>query len=78
MGPHTFNFKHICATLESAEGLITVVDATSLVEKITDLLGDENTRLYHGFHAVTVLRKNQGALQRLLRLLEPYLPDRIH
>lgn len=33
MGPHTFNFKDICAKLEQAEGLITVTDTLSLVKK---------------------------------------------
>lgn len=33
MGPHTFNFKDICAKLEQAEGLITVTDTLSLVKE---------------------------------------------
>lgn len=33
MGPHTFNFKDICARLEQASGLITVTDATSLAKR---------------------------------------------
>lgn len=32
MGPHTFNFKDICARLEQASGLITVTDATTLAK----------------------------------------------
>lgn len=78
MGPHTFNFKDICAKLEQAEGLITVTDTLSLVKEITQLLTDEDCRLYYGRHAVDVLHENQGALQRLLHLLEPYLPQRSH
>ncbi len=31
-----------------------------------------------GRHAVEVLYQNQGALQRLLQLLEPHLPPRSH
>ncbi|TDN48512.1 3-deoxy-D-manno-octulosonic-acid transferase [Buttiauxella sp. JUb87] len=78
MGPHTFNFKDICAKLQSADGLITVTDAASLVNEITTLLTDEDYRLYYGRHAVEVLHQNQGALQRLLQLLQPYLPQRSH
>ncbi|AKA38672.1 lipid IV(A) 3-deoxy-D-manno-octulosonic acid transferase [Yersinia ruckeri] len=78
MGPHTFNFKDICAKLEQAEGLITVTDVASLVKEICILLTDEDCRLYYGRHAVEVLHENQGALQRLLHLLEPYLPPRSH
>jgi hypothetical protein len=32
MGPHTFNFKDICAKLQQADGLITVTDADSVVK----------------------------------------------
>lgn len=78
MGPHTINFKDICAKLAQADGLITVTDTTSLVKEISTLLTDEDYRLYYGRHAVEVLRQNQGALQRLLHLLEPYLPQRSH
>jgi 3-deoxy-D-manno-octulosonic-acid transferase len=48
------------------------------VKEISTLLTDEDYRLYYGRHAVEVLRQNQGALQRLLHLLEPYLPVRSH
>ncbi|AXF78176.1 lipid IV(A) 3-deoxy-D-manno-octulosonic acid transferase [Erwinia tracheiphila] len=78
MGPHTFNFKDICARLSHADGLITVTDASSLDKEIGTLLTDEDYRLYYGRHAVEVLHQNQGALQRLLTLLEPYLPQRNH
>lgn len=78
MGPHTFNFKDICAKLAQDDGLITVTDTASLVKEISTLLTDEDYRLYYGRHAVEVLHQNQGALQRLLHLLEPYLPVRGH
>lgn len=78
MGPHTFNFKDICAKLAKADGLITVSDSASLVKEISTLLTDEDYRLYYGRHAVDVLRQNQGALHRLLELMEPYLPPRSH
>lgn len=78
MGPHTFNFKDICGKLSQAEGLITVTDTDSLVKEVETLLTDEDYRRYYGRHAVEVLYQNQGALQRLLHLLEPYLPPRSH
>ena len=78
MGPHTFNFKDICSRLQQADGLITVTDANSLDKEIGTLLTDEDYRLYYGRHAVDVLHQNQGALQRLLHLLEPHLPQRNH
>ena len=76
MGPHTFNFKDICARLSQASGLITVTDVASLTKEITALLTDEDYRNFYGLHAVEVLHQNQGALQLLLQLLEPYLPPR--
>ncbi|OCQ54434.1 3-deoxy-D-manno-octulosonic acid transferase [Photorhabdus australis subsp. thailandensis] len=78
MGPHTFNFKAICAKLDQANGLITVTDSQSLFTEINSLLTDEDYRLYYGRHAAEVLHENQGTLQRLLKLLEPYLPPRSH
>ncbi|CAG9431501.1 3-deoxy-D-manno-octulosonic acid transferase [Providencia alcalifaciens] len=76
MGPHTFNFKDICAKLIQADGLITVTDSESMAQAVTSLLSDEDYRLYYGRHAAEVLHENQGALQRLLKLLQPYLPPR--
>jgi len=78
MGPHTFNFKDICARLGQASGLITVTDAQDLVKEVSSLLTDEDYRNFYGRHAVEVLYQNQGALQRLLQLLEPYLPPKNH
>ena len=76
MGTHTFNFKDICAKLQQADGLITVTDAESIAKEISTLLTDEDYRLYTGHHAVEFLHQNQGALQRLLQILQPYLPQR--
>ncbi|WP_367680719.1 lipid IV(A) 3-deoxy-D-manno-octulosonic acid transferase [Candidatus Fukatsuia anoeciicola] len=73
MGLYTFNFKEICTKLIKAEGLITVTNILSLVQKINFLLSDKNRLFYHGQQAINVLYKNQGALQRLLCLLVLYL-----
>lgn len=78
MGPHTFNFKDICARLRQDDGLITVTSTDSLVKEVSTLLTDEDYRLWYGRHAVEVLHQNQGALTRLLELLQPYLPQRSH
>ncbi|MFZ4211867.1 lipid IV(A) 3-deoxy-D-manno-octulosonic acid transferase [Pantoea endophytica] len=78
MGPNIWNFKDICAKLQQAEGLITVTDVVSLQKEVANLLQDDDYRRYYGRHAVEVLHQNQGALQRLLQLLEPHLPPRAH
>lgn len=76
MGPHIWNFKDICAKLSQAQGLISVTDSASIIHEIAALLQDDDYRRYYGRHAAEVLHQNQGALQRLLNLLEPYLPAR--
>lgn len=78
MGPHTFNFKDICSKLQQAEGLIVATDAGSLAESVEGLLSNEEYRQRCGQNATNVLMQNQGALEKLLALLEPYLPTRIH
>lgn len=78
MGPHIWNFKDICSKLQEGQGLITVTDVISLEKEVTNLLQDDDYRRYYGRHAVDVLHQNQGALQRLLQLLEPHLPPRAH
>lgn len=60
MGPHTFNFKDICAKLQQDDGLITVTDADSLVREVSTLLTDEDYRLWYGRHAVEVLHQNRA------------------
>ncbi|MGL9769569.1 MAG: lipid IV(A) 3-deoxy-D-manno-octulosonic acid transferase [Sodalis sp. (in: enterobacteria)] len=75
MGPHTLNFCDICKKLDESSGLMSVTDVASLVMSVSTLLADEDYRLYYGRHAIEVLHHNQGALQRLLNLLEPYLPQ---
>lgn len=78
MGPHTWNFNDICSKLETAQGLITVNDQAALVQEMLQLLADADLRKYYGLHAVDVLHQNQGALQQLLQLVEPYLTTHSH
>ncbi|AFP85506.1 3-deoxy-D-manno-octulosonic-acid transferase [secondary endosymbiont of Heteropsylla cubana] len=73
MGPNILNFVDICKKLEKSNGLIPVINATTLVSSISALLIDKKHRLYSGSQALKVLQQNQGALQRLLILLKPYL-----
>ncbi|MGP1956475.1 MAG: lipid IV(A) 3-deoxy-D-manno-octulosonic acid transferase [Arsenophonus sp. NC-PE1-MAG3] len=73
MGPYTFNFKDICRKLKQLDGLITVNNTKSLILVVSNLLKDEDFRLYHGRKAAEVLHQNKGALQKLIKQLEPYL-----
>ena len=78
MGPHIWNFKDICGRLEQAQGLITVADQAALLQEMAQLLTDSDLRKYYGLHAVDVLHQNQGALQQLLHIVEPYLNAQSH
>ena len=83
MGPHTFNFKDICAKLQQAEGLITVTDADSVVKEVSTLLTDEDYRLWYGRHAVEVLHQNRcphpsaAASATLSAAAEPLMSTRL-
>lgn len=70
MGPYTYNFIDICTKLHSTGGLITVTDILSLVKIISMLLKDKQMCLDRGIHASTVLKNNQGALQKFLYILK--------
>ncbi|WKX26545.1 lipid IV(A) 3-deoxy-D-manno-octulosonic acid transferase [Tatumella ptyseos] len=78
MGPHIWNFKDICGRLEQAQGLITAADQAALYHEMVQLLTDSDLRKYYGLHAVDVLHQNQGALQQLLHIVEPYLNAQSH
>ncbi|MXP67941.1 3-deoxy-D-manno-octulosonic acid transferase [Pantoea sp. Aalb] len=75
-GPYIWNFKNICSKLYQGKGLIIVKDKKSLEKEITTLLENKNYRNQYGYNAALILYQNQGTLQRLLQLLEPYLPPR--
>lgn len=75
MGPYFFNFKDICQKLTQEGGLFTVTDENSLVKIANTLLTDNDYRAQSGKAAVNTLLKNQGALNKLLGLIERYLPN---
>ncbi len=51
MGPHTINFKDICAKLAQDDGLITVTD--------TDIAGERDFHAADGRRLSTVLRASR-------------------
>ncbi|MGL4860352.1 MAG: lipid IV(A) 3-deoxy-D-manno-octulosonic acid transferase [Enterobacteriaceae bacterium] len=76
MGPHVTNFREICSKLQAENAQLTVNNSTELVNIVSQLLEDEGMRHAYGRRAQEVLVRNQGALQKLLGLLEPLLPQR--
>lgn len=71
MGQYTYNFKIICQQLIDAKGLwITESTQQSLADKIDKLLTDKQLRQSMGDNSFAVLKQNQGALQRLLNVID--------
>ncbi|MBS9782985.1 MAG: lipid IV(A) 3-deoxy-D-manno-octulosonic acid transferase [Pasteurella sp.] len=76
-GVHTYNFAEIYEKLKNVNGFIEVEsDTNKLVQAVKFLL--KNTDEIHqiGEAGFQVLKENQGALQRHLDLLKPYLEEK--
>lgn len=72
-GPNNFNAEEIAGLLRDAGGLEIVEDAAALGEVMTQLLADPALRRERGLQACRAAAQSSGALERLLRLLEPLL-----
>lgn len=71
MGEYTYNFKVICEQLIEANGLwITKSTKNDLAEKVNKLLQDAKLRNKMGKNAFQVLKQNQGAIERLLNVID--------
>lgn len=74
MGKHYFNFKVICQQLIDANGLLTVdANRDDLYQSIASLLIEPTRRTTMGENAYQVLKHNQGALSRLLTVIDNQL-----
>lgn len=77
MGPHLFNFSHICSQLQEAGGLHVVeADAQAIEEALESWLTHPEQREAAGQAAQGVVNANQGALTRLCGLIETDLLGR--
>jgi 3-deoxy-D-manno-octulosonic-acid transferase len=72
-GPYLFNFLEIAAQLRQAGALREVADSEALAAVLMGLWADDGERTRMAAAGHTVLRANQGALQRLLAGLERLL-----
>ncbi|MWN06074.1 lipid IV(A) 3-deoxy-D-manno-octulosonic acid transferase [Gilliamella sp. Pas-s95] len=73
-GEHFFNFKVICEQLISANGMITCASsADALYSAVNTLLANKSHSQQIGEQAYQVLKQNQGALDRLLNIINHYL-----
>lgn len=73
-GEYFFNFQVICEQLIEAQGMIVCTNsADDLYSTIDRLLNDNSRRVQLGENAYLVLKQNQGALSRLLVVINHYL-----
>lgn len=72
-GPRVFNFNQVYESLEKANGVITVQNAEQLAEQVQDLLSRKDKSQSLTQNALTVLKANQGALERHMHVINQYL-----
>ncbi|HEU4516973.1 MAG TPA: lipid IV(A) 3-deoxy-D-manno-octulosonic acid transferase [Steroidobacteraceae bacterium] len=72
-GPHNFNSEEIAQLLMDAGAAFVVADTEQLAHAVKGLLDDANLRSVMGAAGRSVLDANRGALDRLLRLVDPLL-----
>lgn len=72
-GPHLFNFLEIAAQLRDAGALSEVENAAQLADKVATLLNEPSEMQSMSQAGLSVLKANQGALERLLKGLQRLL-----
>lgn len=72
-GPHLFNFLEIAAQLREAGALSEVESAVQLADKVATLLNEPSEIQRMSQAGLSVLKANQGALERLLEGLQRLL-----
>jgi 3-deoxy-D-manno-octulosonic-acid transferase len=72
-GPHYFNSEDIAQLLIARGALEVVRDAPGLAERLANLLSDPKERARRGQLGRVSIEDNRGALEKLLRLIDPVL-----
>ena len=73
VGPHTYNFAAATENAVRAGAAIQVNDADELALKIAELLSNGQKTRAMSDAGLNFSRSHQGATQRILQLIEPYL-----
>jgi 3-deoxy-D-manno-octulosonic-acid transferase len=73
-GPHNENAADICALLVARGAASVAGDAAGVAAEVCRLFGDPAERQRRGAAGQAAIADNSGALQRLLRLVEPLVP----
>ena len=74
IGPHTFNFSDATDFAVEAGAAIRVNNTKELAEKLTLLINDAEARKVMNDAAIAFSKSASGATQRLMDLIEKYLP----
>lgn len=72
-GPHLFHTQDIADKFEKVGASISVENADQLGAAVADLFADETTAADIGDRGRTIVQQNRGALDGLMKLLQPYL-----
>ena len=72
-GPHVWNFKDTAARLVEAGAGVQISDAAELEAAVARLLGDGDERNRLGSAARQFVRRQQGATERTLAVLDQLL-----
>ena len=72
-GPHQFNAAEIARLLTERGGAVIVHSAAELAARLSTWLSDAGERKRIGAIGRSVVEENRGALERLLRLIEPMM-----
>jgi len=75
-GPHVFNAQEIADRFIEQEACRVVRDAAELASAVADWLDDPAAARRAGDSGRSILEGNRGALERLLRLIQPLLDAR--
>jgi 3-deoxy-D-manno-octulosonic-acid transferase len=74
-GPHLFHTQDIADMFEKVGASVAVDNAAELGAAISGLFADEATATEIGNRGLDIVQQNKGALDRLLKLLEPLLSN---
>jgi 3-deoxy-D-manno-octulosonic-acid transferase len=72
-GPHLFNTQEIADMFCRVGALLRVDNESELAKAVIGLLEDEERARTLGESGRTIVLNNRGALERLLRLLDPLM-----
>jgi len=78
VGPHTFNFMEITASLLDAGAALRVADGDGLAAAMTKLLADAPLRARLGVAARAAFEREQGGVLRTVAIVEQVLHDAAH